>query len=270
MQEVSLLLNALVRTTFQLISALINHHGIKECFTKIRRMNAKFILAFLSLLLIGSGITSFGQSDAGRASHLSAGLMTGYNRGYGIQANLTLHNSNLPFEMRAGVGYAFINPGNSADARRIFINNATNGTPEKSGRSIDYRLDFLIPRSIFGISHSYIILGPRGSAFKGNFTYVGGNEEFDVVSRQWGAGAGMESHFKMAQNLDLVIAAGLDFYLPSTIHGHDTSYSWDNDNVNPRNDNENNDTPFTYKDADRAIYQPRFMPFAMIGLNLKL
>lgn len=51
---------------------------------------------------------------------------------------------------------------------------------------------------------------------------------------------------------------------------HDTSYSPDNDNVNPRNDNENNDTPFTYKDANAAIYQPAFMPYAMIGLNVKL
>ena len=74
----------------------------------------------------------------------------------------------------------------------------------------------------------------------------------------------------MKQNLHLVIALGLDFYLPSTLFGHDTSYSPDNDNVNTRNDNENNDTPFTYKDADKAINQPRFMPFAMIGLNFGL
>ena len=71
----------------------------------------------------------------------------------------------------------------------------------------------------------------------------------------------------MSQNLDLVIALGLDYYLPSTLHGHDTSYSPDNDNVNPRNDNENDDTPFTYKDANEAISQPSFMPFAMIGVT---
>ena len=60
------------------------------------------------------------------------------------------------------------------------------------------------------------------------------------------------------------------YYLPSTLHGYDTSYSPDNDNVNTRNDNQDDDTPFTYKDADKAIAQPRFMPFAMIGLTLKL
>ena len=67
----------------------------------------------------------------------------------------------------------------------------------------------------------------------------------------------------MNEKLNLVIALGFDFYLPSTLYGHDTSYS-------PDNDNENNDEPFTYKDADKAIYQPRFMPFAMIGLNYGL
>lgn len=232
-------------------------------------MKTKQIFVLLYILLIGIGSISYGQEKAKGPSKISAGILNGYNRGYGIQANLTLHSisNDLPFELRFGVGYSFLNPGNAADARRIFINNATNGTPEKSGRSIDYRLDFLFPKSIFGLNHSYIILGPRGSSFKGNFKYIGGNEDFDVTSHQWGVGGGVESHFKMAQNLNLVIALGLDYYLPSTLHGHDTSYSPDNDNVNPRNDNENDDTPFTYKDADKAIAQPRFMPYVMIGLN---
>lgn len=232
-------------------------------------MKTKQIFVLLYILLISIGSISYGQEKAKGPSKISAGILNGYNRGYGIQANLTLHSisNDLPFELRFGVGYSFLNPGNAADARRIFINNATNGTPEKSGRSIDYRLDFLFPKSIFGLNHSYIILGPRGSSFKGNFKYIGGNEDFDVTSHQWGVGGGVESHFKMAQNLNLVIALGLDYYLPSTLHGHDTSYSPDNDNVNPRNDNENDDTPFTYKDADKAIAQPRFMPYVMIGLN---
>lgn len=232
----------------------------------------KIIKRFLlfSILLASMAYTSNGQEKAKGSSKLAAGVLAGYNRGYGFQTNLTLLNTELPFNLRLGVGYTILNPGNSADARRIFINNATNGTPEKFGRSIDYRLDIMIPKSLFGMSHSYIILGPRGSSFKGNFAYIGGNEEFDVTSQQWGAGAALESHFKMSQNLHLVIAAGLDYYLPATIHGHDTSYSPDNDNVNTRDDNQNGDVPFTYKDADAAIYQPRFMPYAMIGLTLQL
>lgn len=225
----------------------------------------------LASLLMGMVPSMYGQGSKG-SSKFSAGIMAGYNRGYGLRADLKLDNSTneLPFELRFGLGYTFLNPGNAADARRIFINNATNGEPEKKGRSIDYRLDFLFQKSIFGLPNSYIVLGPRGSSFKGNFKYIGGNEDFDVTSTQWGAGLGAESHFKLKDKMNLVIALGLDFYLPSTLTGHDTSYSPDNDNVNGRNDNENNDTPFTYKDADKAIYQPRFMPFAMIGLNFGL
>jgi hypothetical protein len=229
-----------------------------------------FVLS--AILLMGIGSILYGQEKANGLSKFSAGVMAGYNRGYGMRADLTLHNTanELPFELRFGLGYTFLNPGNATDARRIFINNATNGEPEKKGRSIDYRLDFLFSKSIFGLPHSYIVLGPRGSAFKGNFKYIGGNEDFDVTSHQWGVGGGIESHFKMKEKRNLVIALGLDFYLPSTLHGHDTSYSPDNDNVNTRNDNENNDVPFTYKDADKAIYEPRFMPFALIGLNFGL
>ncbi len=214
----------------------------------------------------------FSQKKAKDPAKISAGILTGYNRGYGIQGNITLNRSasELPFDLRVGVGYTFLNPGNALDARRVFINNNTNGSPEKSGRSIDYRLDFMIPKPIFGISNSYIVLGPRGSSFKGNFQYIGGNEDFDVISHQWGLGAGIESHFNMAKNLNFVLAAGLDYYLPSTLHGHDTSYSPDNDNVNTRNNNENNDTPFTYKDANEAIAQPAFMPYAMIGVTIGL
>jgi len=235
-------------------------------------MEVKKIFALLSILLVSIGSTLYGQEKAKGPSKVSAGILTGYNRGYGIQANFTLNRSasQLPFDLRGGVGYAFLNPGNSADARRIFINNNTSGAPEKSGRSIDYRLDFLFSKSMFGLKQSYVVLGPRGSSFKGNFKYVGGNEEFDVVSQQWGLGAGIESHFNMARNLNFVVAIGLDYYLPSTLHGHDTSYSPDNDNVNPRNDNENDDTPFTYKDANEAIAQPSFMPYAMIGVTLNL
>jgi len=237
---------------------------------KFYEMKTKKLLVVLCILLVGMGSTAFGQKKAKGASKLSAGIMAGYNRGLGFQGNLTLHNNELPFQLRFGLGYTFLNPGIASDARRIFINNATNGEPEKSGRSIDYRLDFLFARSMFGLKHSYLVLGPRGSSFKGNFKYIGGNEDFDVTSTQWGIGVGIESHFTMAPKLDLVIVAGLDYYIPSTLHGHDTSYSPNNDNVNPRNDNENDDNPFTYKDANAAIYQPAFMPYAMIGLNVKL
>lgn len=235
-------------------------------------MKMNKLLILVCILLAGINYISHGQEKGGGTSKVYAGFLTGYNRGYGIQANVGLTNvgNESPIELRVGLGYTFLNPGNALDARRIFINNNTNGTPEKSGRSIDYRLDFIFHKPIFGLKHSYIILGPRGSSFKGNFAYIGGNEEFDVISNQWGLGVGLENRTSLAPKLNLVVAVGVDYYIPSTLQGHDTSYSPDNDNVNPRNDNENDDEPFTYKDANEAIYQPGFMPYAMLGLTLNL
>ena len=235
-------------------------------------MKTNRLIIALCILLVGIADTSYGQEKGSATSKVYAGFLTGYNRGYGIQGNVGLTNvgNDNPIELRFGFGYTWLNPGNALDARRIFINNNTNGTPEKSGRSIDYRLDFIFHKPIFGLKHSYIVMGPRGSSFKGNFAYIGGNEEFDVISNQWGLGLGLENRTSLATNLSLIVAIGLDYYIPSTLHGHDTSYSPDGDNVNPRNDNENDDEPFTYKDANEAISQPGLMPYAMVGLTLNL
>jgi len=127
-----------------------------------------------------------------------------------------------------------------------------------------------ISKTIFNINHSYLVFGPRFSAFKGDFKYVGGNEDFEVKSHQWGIGGGIENHFKMAKNLGLIIAYGLDFYVPSTLTGHDTSYSPDNDNINPTRDNQNENVYFIYKDANRAIRQPEFMPYLLFGVSFGL
>lgn len=218
------------------------------------------------------GTELYGQEKAGSQLKYTAGIITGYNKGYGLQGNFTARNfeKDFPFQLRFGLGYTFLNPGNAADARRIFVNNATNGTPEKKGHSIDYRLDFMIPKTIFNIEDSYLVFGPRFSTFMGDFKYVGGNEDFEVKSHQWGIGADLENHFRLVKNIEFVLNYGLDFYFPSTMTGHDTSYSPDNDNVNPKNDNQNDNIAFNYKDADKAINQPKFMPHIMIGVNFNL
>jgi hypothetical protein len=128
----------------------------------------------------------------------------------------------------------------------------------------------MFPKTIFGDSHSYLVLGPRFSTFRGHFDYVDGNEVFDVTSTQWGAGVALENHFKMTDKLTLLLSYGLDYYLPSTLTGHDTSYSPDNDNINPEENDRNDNNPFVYKDANKAIAQPAFMPRFMIGMTLNL
>ncbi|MBK7713264.1 MAG: hypothetical protein IPN67_11955 [Bacteroidales bacterium] len=235
-------------------------------------MKVKKILTVAAVYCLGCFTILSGQDKSGSHLKYTAGIITGYNRGFGVQGNFTARNfeKDFPFQLRFGIGYTFLNPGNAADARRIFVNNATNGTPEKKGRSIDYRLDFMIPKTIFNIEDSYLVLGPRFSSFMGDFKYVGGNEDFEVKSHQFGIGVDLENHFHLIKNIELVLNYGLDFYFPSTMSGHDTSYSPDNDNVNPKNDNQNDNSLFNYKDADKAIRQPKFMPHVMIGVNFDL
>jgi hypothetical protein len=235
-------------------------------------MKTKELLAGLALLLLSIGSSAFGQEKEKSPLKYSASIVTGYNRGFGIQTNITASDfsKNFPISLRLGVGLSLLNPGNAADARRIFINNATNGVPEKNGRSFDFRLDFMFPKTIFGNSNSYVVVGPRYSTFRGHFDYIDGNEVFDVTSQQWGVGLGLENHFKMTQKLSLFLTYGVDCYLPSTLTGHDTSYSPDNDNINPEENNQNDNNPFNYKDANKAIYQPFIMPRVMIGLNINL
>ena len=200
------------------------------------------------------------------------GLNTGYNRGFGVQANVTAMQplESLPIQLRLGIGYTRLEPGNAADARRIFINNATNGVPEEKGRSFDYRFDVLWANRLLDLEETYWMVGPRYSSYTANFKYVGGNEDFDVTSKQFGLGLGTESRFNISNDLKLVASAGLDYFFNNTLSGHDTSYSPDNDNVNPRDDNQNNNVEFTFDDADDAIKQPNFMPRVFLGILYEL
>jgi len=224
----------------------------------------------LGILLVFISFSIHAQTD--QESYFALGLNTGYNRGFGVQLSATALRplQSLPVQLRFGLGYSKLDPGSAADARRIFINNATNGVPEEKAKTFDYRLDFLWSTKMLNLAEAFWVLGPRYSSYTANFKYVGGNEDFDVTSKQFGIGLGAESHFLISTKLNLVAAAGLDYFFDNTLQGHDTSYSPDNDNVNPRNDNQNNDVQFTYSDADEAVNQPNFMPRVLLGIQLKL
>ena len=221
------------------------------------------------LLLI---VTFTNQAQTTSETGFAIGLSSGYNNGFGLQLHGTALQplQSLPIQLRVGVGYTKLDPGNAADARRIFINNATNGVPEEKAKAFDYRLDVLWSSNLFNLDEAYWVLGPRYSSYTANFKYVGGNEDFDVTSKQFGVGLGTESRFTISEKLNLVAAAGLDYFFNNTLKGHDTHYSPDDDNVNPRNDNQNNDEEFTFDDANDAIKQPSFMPRVLLGVIYKL
>ena len=239
---------------------------------KKRTLKARFISYFFVLCLFTSlAFNLSAQTDTKTNQHAELQVQAGMNRGFGLGSNILLKNfsQGFPFEFRLGLGYTWLNPGKSADARRIFINDATNGTPEKKGHNLDLRLDLMKSATIIGHTPAYWYFGPRYSFFKGNFKYIGGNEDFDVTSKQFGIGTGIESRYQMTSKFTFVISAGLDYYFPALMKGHDTSYAPDNDNVNTRT-NRDTGEKYTYKDANKAIYQPYLMPRLQLGIQWEL
>lgn len=201
-----------------------------------------------------------------QAAEHAAGLQVGYGRGFGVLLHSTVSEfaEGFPLKLRYGLGYTSLDPGDPLAARRIFINDGTNGTPAESGRTWDLRFDLIYDLEWFRQAETFAFAGPRYSNFTGSFRYIGGNEEFDVTTRQWGIGGGVESHHRLlhSRNVDLVVSAMLDYYLEAPLHGHDTSYRPNGGDVNGRRD-------YTWADADGAIRQPKLVPRIMVGINRK-
>jgi len=194
------------------------------------------------------------------ATELSLAPMLGYNSGLGFQLSALTSDfaQGFPFKVKFSIGYTSIQPGNALQARKIFINDATNGIPEKKGWVWDFRLNLLHKFR----KNTYVYGGVRYSLYTGNFVFVGGNEDFDVTSKQWGFGGGLEAHFRMSSRINLIVSPGIDYFLPSKLNGHDTAYSPDGENVNPRLD-------YTYQDADKAINQPKLVFRMLIGFSYR-
>jgi len=207
----------------------------------------------------------FLASQGASAADFSAGLGIGYSmsfaaRGEGLVTNFA---QGFPFGLGFAITYTGVDPGDPWGARRIFIANAHNGTPEKHGETWDFRMDFMYKIGIKGPRETYLYAGVRNSFFDGTFRYVGANEEFDVTSDQWGVGLGAKGLFEISSRVDLSLTLGVDSYFDGSLHGHDTTYSPNNENVNPHEN-------FTYEDAAGVINTPKFVPVLMIGLSYNL
>ncbi len=192
--------------------------------------------------------------------YFSGGVQAGYNGGLSFQFTGTISNfaQEFPLSLRGSVNYTFLDPGNPVDARKIFINDNTNGTPEKDGHTWDLRLDFMLKANIL-TNNSYLFFGPRYSMFTANFNFVGGNEFFSVTTNQFGLGGGLETAFRVSSRMNFVVSAGADYFFANNIAGHDTQYSPDGQDINPRN--------FTYTDADNSVNQPKIAFRVMTGIN---
>jgi hypothetical protein len=192
------------------------------------------------------------------------GLNTGYTSGLGVHVAGTFHEftRDLPLSARFTVGYNGAPAGDPYLARKVFINNNTNGDPEKKAKAWQLRFDLMIPAFDLGDQQLYLFTGPRLARYTANFNYIGGNENFDVKTNPWGAGTGLESWFAVSDKTDFVLQVGYDWYSRAEISGHDTAYLPSGDHVNPRED-------YDYGDADEAVGQPRHEILGMMGLRFE-
>jgi hypothetical protein len=191
-----------------------------------------------------------------------AGIQAGYRGGAGGELNAGVSDfaQGFPMALRFAVGYSVRDAGNAADARRIFVNDATDGTPEENGSFMDYRFDLMYHFQWRTVKDLRLSGGVRYAQSTSHFKYIGGNEDFEVTGNQWGLGAGLEGHFPITKHVDFTIGAGIDYFFKAALTGHSRTYSPDGDDVDPRED-------YTYDDADAAINQPSLVGRALIGLS---
>lgn len=227
-------------------------------------MMHRFALALGVTFALPLGAQAHRTAPAPIRPALLGGLAVGYNSGRAVDAQVTVANL-LPrsaLALRMGLRYAAVDPGLPGAARQVFINDATNGTPEKHGHTWGLKLDVLHPVRLLGIPNASAFAGLRHARFLGNFRFVGGNEDFDVRSSHWGVGGGLESRYAVSPRVSLAVGGGVDYFFPSRMYGHDTAYSPNGDNENPRQG-------YSYSDADRAIGQPKLAPILSLGLDYR-
>lgn len=188
-------------------------------------------------------------------------IYTGYYSGASLHVSGTISNlaEGFPFQVRIGLGYGWVPTGDAVRARRVFIDQATTGSPRSHGKNWDARFDVMYPVNLFSLKRSRVFAGARYSAYTAYFEYIGGNETFDVTANPWGLGGGVETMFALGPQVDMVVSAGADYYFRSTMDGHDTYYRPNGDDLNAKED-------FTYKDADACIAQPDLNTRLMLGI----
>ncbi len=219
--------------------------------------NLKIPIAVASILILSLGFSA----QPATAGGFVGGFGVGTSGGPGVQANGTLADftRDLPLSVRFAVGYHTASAGDPFAARRVFINDNTNGTPEDSAHSWQFRFDLMFPVFHLGSQEIVAFIGPRHSRYTANYNYVGGNENFDVKANPWGAGLGLETRFAIGDRTGFQIQVGVDYYQDTELAGHDTSYTPEGDHVNPRDG-------YDFTSADDAVDQPKVEILAMMGL----
>ena len=223
------------------------------------RKFTSFFVGILALLALGGG------AQTAVAGDFTVGLNVGAEAGPGGHLHGTFREfaAELPLSARFSLGYHRSDAGDPYAARRVFINDNTNGTPEDSARYLQARFDLVFPLTKLGPQRIFLFGGPRWADYTAEFVYVGGNEDFEVRTSPWGVGLGVETYIAIKPGTDFVLQVGLDHFQTDTLDGHDTAYTPDGDHINPRDG-------YDYESADEAVNQPATELLMMMGLQFRL
>ena len=233
-------------------------------------MKRTVIATLMLMTALSSAALAQGEQQAEKVStghilyenrYFTGEVYTGYFAGVGLHVAATVNHfaDGFPFQLRLGLGYAWVPTGDAMRARRVFIDQNTNGSPRGHGKMWDARVDILMPIKLFSLKRSRLFFGPRKASYTAYFEYIGGNETFDVISKPWGVGGGLETSYALSPRVDMIVTAGADYYFRSLLTGHDTYYRPNGDDLNAKED-------FTYKDADEAVAQPNLNSRIMFGV----
>lgn len=219
------------------------------------------ILAILSLGMMSAPAMAWEKYDI---------LMGGYYNGASLAGALGINDvfEKVPVGFEIGLGYSWTSAGDAILARKVWINQDTNGDndAQSSGGVLDFNMNFTYPLpTMVGPVKFLVYAGPRIAHYDVRFEYVGGNEDFDVVSWVYGLGGGLRASMPLGKKVDAIAQLGVDYYPRSGIYGHDATYYPDNSNINARTDG--NGYTYTYQDAVNATTVPHIRPRIMVGVQ---
>jgi hypothetical protein len=200
-------------------------------------------------------------------------LGAGYYDGPSVAGTFGLGDlfEKVPLGAEVELGYSWTRKGDPILARKVFINAATGGDndAQSSGGVLDLGINATYPlNQTYGPVKFFVFAGPRFAHYDVRHEYVGGNEDFDIVSNVWGLGGGLRGVMPLGRNFSAIMQLGLDYYPRGSIYGHDATYYPNDSNINARaiNDNAANGY-YNYSDAARATTVPHLRPRVMVGIQ---
>lgn len=197
-------------------------------------------------------------------------LMTGYYDGPSVAGAIGLGEAfdKVPLGFELGLGYSWTRTGDPILASQVFINQNQVGQTDtqSSGGVLDLSINATYPLAKkYGSAKFVAFGGPRYARWDVRHEYTNNNEDFDVVAHVWGLGGGVRGVLPLSKNFSAILQVELNYYLRSSIYGHDATYYPDGSAINPRTNGRG--YTYTYDDALRATTVPHIRPRAMIGIQ---